>query len=172
MSDFLDRVFRALNASGVPYIVTGAEAVAVYGRLRTTRDCDVIAKEASSSLIEALKNHGFSAEKLVRGHNSIFDTKSNRYIDLLIDPDEDFNRYRNVEFKAIQVRFRTPEDLILKKLEFSRGEASGTDVDDIVSIMIKQRNRIDIDYLTKESRKVGTYELLQDIVKRIERGSE
>jgi hypothetical protein len=74
MSDFLERLFRAMNQSKVPYIVTGAEAVAVYGRVRT-RDCDVIAKDASNSLIEALRNNGFSVQELVRGHNSIMDTR-------------------------------------------------------------------------------------------------
>ena len=43
------------------------------------------------------------------------DTKSNKYIDLTIDPDKDFGKYRIVEFKEIKVRFTTPEELILKK---------------------------------------------------------
>ena len=172
MSDFLERVFRALNQSKVPYLVTGAEAVAVYGRLRTTRDCDVIAKNASSSLIEALRSNGFSVQELVKGHNSVLDTKSNKYIDLMIDPDKDFERYRTVEFKNIQVRFTTPEDLILKKLEFSGGDMSSMDVDDVVSIMLRQRNSLDLDYLVSESRKRDTYGLLQDIIKRIEKASE
>lgn len=167
MPDFLERVFRALNESGVPYIVTGAEAVALYGRARTTRDCDVIAKEPDDRLFKTLRNNGFSVEKLVRGHNSIFDTKSKRYIDLLIDPNERFDRYNVVEFRNIRVRFRTPEDLILKKLEFSGGEVSSTDIDDVISIMIRQRNKLYMDYLVSESKKAGTYELLQDVIKRI-----
>lgn len=172
MSDFLERVFRALNQSKVLYFVTGAEAVAVYGRLRTTRDCDVIAKDASSSLIEALRNNGFSVQELVKGHNSVLDTKSNKYIDLVIDPDKDFEKCRVVEFKNIKVRFTTPEDLILKKFEFSGGDSSSMDIDDVVSIMLRQRNNLDLDYLVRESRKRGTYGLLQDIIKRIEKGSE
>ncbi len=172
MSDFLERVFRALNQSNVPYFVTGAEAVAVYGRLRTTRDCDVIAKDASSSLMEALKSNGFSVQELVKGYNSVLDTKSNKYIDLLIDPDKDFERYRVVEFKNIKVRFTTPEDLILKKFEFSGGDSSSMDIDDVVSIMLRQRTNLDLDYLVRESRKRGTYGLLQDIITRIEKASE
>ncbi len=172
MSDFLERVFRALNQSKVPYFVTGAEAVAVYGRLRTTRDCDVIAKDASSSLMEALKSNGFSVQELVKGHNSVLDTKSNKYIDLVIDSDKDFERYKVVEFKNIKVRFTTPEDLILKKFEFSGGDSSSMDIDDVVSIMLRQRNNLDLDYLVRESRKRGTYGLLQDIIKRIEKASE
>ena len=167
MSDFLERVFRALNQSKVPYLVTGAEAVAVYGRLRTTRDCDVIAKEASDSLVSSLRNNGFSVEKLVRGHNSVLDTKSSKYIDLVISPEKDFTKYKLVKFKNIRVRFTTPEDLILKKLEFS-SESSGTDIDDIVSIMLKQRKNLDLDYLIRESRKRSTYQLLQDVIKRME----
>ena len=172
MSDFLERVFKALNQSKVPYLVTGAEAVAIYGRLRTTRDCDVIAKDASNDLIEALKSNGFSVEELVKGDSSVFDTKSTKYIDLMIDPDKDFGRYRIIEFKNIRVRFATPEDLILKKLEFSGGDLSSTDVDDVVSIMLRQRKNLDLDYLVRESRKRGTYGLLQDIIKRIEKVSE
>jgi hypothetical protein len=172
MSDFLERVFRAMNQSKVPYLVTGAEAVAIYGRLRTTSDCDVIAKEASSVLIEALRNNGFSIQELVMGHNSVLDTKSNKYIDLKIDPAKDFGRYRLVEFKNLQVRFCTAEDLILKKLEFSGGDVSSVDIDDVVSIMLRQRNRLDLDYLTNESKKRGTYRLLQDVVKQVEKESE
>lgn len=172
MSDFLERVFKALNQSKVPYLVTGAEAVAVYGRLRTTRDCDVIAKDASSSLIKALKNNGFSVKELVQGHNSVFDTKSTKYIDLLIDPNKDFARYKIIEFKNIRARFTTPEDLILKKLEFSGDDLLSIDVDDIVSIMLRQRKNLDLDYLVRESRRQGTHRLLQDIIKRIEKASE
>jgi hypothetical protein len=69
MSDFLERTFKALNQSGVPYIVTGAEAVAIYGRLRTTKDCDVIAKDVTDGLTEALRRNGFSVQELVTGHN-------------------------------------------------------------------------------------------------------
>jgi hypothetical protein len=172
MSDFLERLFRAMNQSKVPYLVTGAEAVAVYGRVRTTRDCDVLAKDASKSLVEALRNNGFSVQELVRGHNSIMDTKSNKYIDLMIDPDRDFGKYRVVEFKKIRVRFSTPEELILKKLEFSGGDLSSMDVDDVVSIMLRQRKKLDLDYLVGESRKRGTYKILQDIIRRVEKRSE
>jgi len=172
MSDFLERVFRAMNQSKVPYIVTGAAAVAVYGRLRTTRDCDVIAKEASHSLIEALRSNGFSVQELVRGHNSVLDTKSNKYIDLAIDPERDFERYRIVEFKNVQVRFITPEDLILKKLEFSGGNLSSMDVDDIVSIMLRQRKELELDYLVGEAKKRGLQELFHDVIKRVEKASE
>jgi len=172
MSDFLERLFRAMNQSNVPYLVTGAEAVAVYGKVRTTRDCDVIAKDASKSLVDALKNNGFSVQELVKGHNSVMDTKSNKYIDLTIDPDKDFTKYRTVEFKEFKVRFTTPEELILKKLEFSGGDLSSLDVDDVVSIMLRQRNKLDIDYLLGESKKRGTYKLLQDIIRRVERQSE
>ncbi len=172
MSDFLERLFRAMNQSKVPYIVTGAEAVAVYGRVRTTRDCDVIAKDASTSLIEALRNNGFSIQELVRGHNSIMDTRSNKYIDLTIDPDKDYGKYKIVEFKELKVRFTTPEELILKKLEFSGGDLSSMDVDDVVSIMLRQRDKLDLDYLLSESEKRGTDKTLQDIITRTEKQSE
>ncbi len=49
MSDFLERVFRALNQSKVPYFVTRAEAVAVYGRLRTTMLQDIIKRIEKAS---------------------------------------------------------------------------------------------------------------------------
>lgn len=172
MSDFLERLFKAMNQSKVPYLVTGAEAVAVYGKVRTTRDCDVIAKDASKSLVEALKNNGFSVHELVRGHNSVMDTKSSKYIDLAIDPDKDFTKYRIIEFKEFRVRFTTPEELILKKLEFSGGDLSSVDVDDVVSIMLRQRNKLDLDYLMNESQKRGTYKILQDIIMRVEKQSE
>ncbi len=172
MSDFLERLFKAMNQSKVPYIITGAEAVAVYGKVRTTRDCDVIAKDASKSLVDALKNNGFSAQQLVRGHNSVMDTKSNKYVDLKIDPDKDFTKYRIIEFKRFRVRFATPEELILKKLEFSGGDLSSMDVEDVVSIMLRQRNKLDVDYLLGESQKRGTYKLLQDIMRRVEKQSE
>jgi hypothetical protein len=168
MHDFLERVFRALNESKVPYIVTGAEAVAVYGRVRTTRDCDVIAKEAGKSLVDALKDNGFSVHELVRGHNSILDTRSNKYIDLTINPDIDFERYKFVQFKNIKARFTTPEDLILKKLEFSAGDLSSTDVEDIISIMLRQRKSLDTDYLIREASRKDTYTLLKKIIERIE----
>lgn len=172
MPDFLERVFKALNQSKVPYFVTGAEAVSVYGRLRTTRDCDVIAKDASVSLVESLRKNGFSVRKLVKGHNSILDTKSSNYIDLVIDPDRNFERCRIVKFKNIRVRFTTPEDLILKKLEFSGDERSGTDIDDVISVMFKQRKKLDHAYLVSEAKKRGTYELLQDIIRKMETDSK
>lgn len=170
-SDFLERVFRALNQSKVPYIVTGAEAVAVYGRMRTTRDCDVIAKEASKSLIEALRRNGFSVQELMKGHNSVLDTKSSKYIDLTIDPERDFGRYRIVKFRSIRVRFTTPEDLILKKLEFSGGDLASIDIDDVVSIMLRRRKNLDLEYLVSESKKRGVYQLLRNIIDRIEESS-
>jgi hypothetical protein len=61
-----------------------------------------------------------------------------------------------------------PEDLILKKLEFSAGDLSSTDVEDIISIMLRQRKSLDTDYLIREASRKDTYALLKKIIERIE----
>ena len=60
--DVLGRVVARLDASGIPYMVTGSVASSHHGRPRTTHDVDIVidpAPEALAGLVAELAGSGF-----------------------------------------------------------------------------------------------------------------
>ena len=101
--NLLVRLAGALNASGMPWMITGSKASSFYGEPRATQDIDIVIDpqpDQLSALLGALKE-GFyvsadeASEALrLRGMFNAIDLESGWKADLIVCPNRDFERNR------------------------------------------------------------------------------
>jgi hypothetical protein len=88
----------------------------------------------------------------------------------MVPADNEFNRSRfnrgvmvPIDDAGHQVRFATPEDAILKKLEYFREGGSEKHIRDIKGVLLIQGDAIDFNYLNKWAERLGVVEQLKQI---------
>lgn len=154
----LRRALEALRATGVPYFLTGAQAVAIYGEPRTTRDVDIVVAGATEprlrQLALTLRKAGFRlAGELVEGHNTALDIQTPYRLAIKIKRDVE----ETVEVEALggRMRLTTPEALLVLKLEYG----SEQDIRDARSILARTAGKLDLPrlrrFLRGKPQKVG-----------------
>lgn len=126
----LVRLAGALNASGMPWMITGATASSFYGEPRATQDIDILIDPLPNqlqALLEALRD-GFyvSSEEagealLARGRFNAIDLESGWKADLIVCPDRPFERNEIARRRAtrlfdVDVFVISPEGSVVSKL--------------------------------------------------------
>ena len=136
--NLLVRLAGALNASGMPWMITGSTASALYGEPRATQDIDIVIDPQPgqlSALLDALKD-GFSvsaeeaAEALrLRGVFNAIDLESGWKTDIIVCPDRNFERSeitrrRPVRLFDVDVFVISPEGSVVSKLRWAAASGS------------------------------------------------
>lgn len=143
-----------LEASGVPYMITGATAAILYGQPRVTNDLDVVVDldDASRpSLLGAFPETEFylppeaviraEQARLNRGHFNIIHLESGYKADVYLTGHDPLHRWalprrRHVSWSdALTAAIAPPEYVILRKLEFYREGGSAKHASDIRAIL-------------------------------------
>jgi len=175
-------VIQVLEKLNIPYMIGGSVAAIVYGEPRLTLDMDVVIdlKETQAkdfvgqfgpeyyvnfeSIIEAIKN---------KGHFNIIQSEEGLKVDFYVLPDDEFSksefsRRREEAFDATRrAVFVSPEDIILKKLEWYKMGQSQKHLDDIRGILAVSAAKLDISYIDSWSQKLGIVDLWQDLKKKL-----
>lgn len=119
----LGDVADALDQAGIPYLVIGGIASALYGRARASDDLDIlVAKPDAERTLEALEGAGFETERtndqwIYKGFRDgvqvdvIFWLKGDLYLD-----DEMLARARRIDVAGRSIAVIPPEDLIVVKV--------------------------------------------------------
>jgi predicted nucleotidyltransferase len=154
--EVLRDVLAALDADGIPFMVIGGVASAVWGRPRYTRDIDVLVRphDAKRSL-EVLEGAGFATQEtfdnwLYKGVKEgvivdvLFQSSGGIYLD-----EEMLERCQPRELHGITLPLAAPEDLIVMKA-VAHEEATPRYWHDALSIIA----RVDLDwnYLLQRAR--------------------
>lgn len=174
------KVTNAFEQLGIPYLIGGSLASALYGMVRSTQDSDIIADMQSEHIqpfISALKNEFFIDDEMISDavqRNSSFniihrDTMFK--VDVFIPPPRPFQQSQLAraqrqffEFESEQsANFASPEDTILSKLEWYRmgGEVSDRQWRDVLGVLKTRAGELDIDYLRKWARELNVADLLE-----------
>jgi predicted nucleotidyltransferase len=155
---------RLLEQHQLDYMVIGGLANAVWGEPRATLDIDVtIAAETSDTLriVTALENEfrvlasdpvSFVGETRVLPLESRSGVRVDLIFGLLPFEREAVARARSVEVAGGEIRFCTPEDLILLKI-ISRREQ---DLTDVQGILRRRFRDLDLDYLEPRIKELST----------------
>lgn len=147
ISEILERTAAALAAARIPYMVIGGQAVLVHGEPRLTRDiditlgvsldrlADVVAAAAAACLAPLVDPQTFARETMLL---PCADATSGVRVDLVLS-DSNFERAAidravTVRLGSTDVRFVTPEDLIVHKVVAGRPR----DLEDVRSIVARQ----------------------------------
>ena len=172
-------VADALEALGVPYLIGGSLASAVYGMLRSTLDADLVAdlrpehvKPLVAALNQAFHVDGEAIREAIeqRGCFNVIHQETLFKVDVFAARDRPFDR---AEFarRGRRVLARDPErsawvasaeDTVLAKLEWYRagGEISERQWRDVVGVLKTQAGRLDLDYLRQSAMALGVADLL------------
>ena len=173
-SEFVERVVRALNRSGLEYMLTGALASSYYGRPRTTLDMDVIVaveQDQLATLHRWLTRAGLKAQEaklraaLLSDYKiaTIEDDRSPHTLDIIFT---DRKLERNPgRILGVPTFYQTPESLILAKLRMLKvtiqPERAANDRADVKAIL--KTTRISMRLLRRRARAESTSKILDDL---------
>jgi len=162
--DVLKDVVSRFDSEGIEYFLVGSLAAMYYGRPRFTQDVDLVVriKSRQVSQIERLfpladyycpPNEVLRDEVVRKGSFNLIHQNSGIKVDIVLDKETDFYTSefsRKVKLEVapgIEVYIASPEDLILKKLDYYREGQSEKHLTDICEIMMG--TKIDESYLEK-----------------------
>ena len=165
---------------GVPYLIGGSLASALYGMVRTTQDADVVAEmrqEHLSSFVSALQDEFYVDAKMIdeaiKRHSSfnIIHLETMFKVDVFVPRPRPFlqsqlaRAQRQVFIFGVEVsaKFASPEDTILSKMEWYRsgGEVSDRQWRDILGVMKTCSGELDLTYLKKWAGELQVSDLLE-----------
>ncbi|UCD30521.1 MAG: hypothetical protein JSV03_08655, partial [Planctomycetota bacterium] len=160
--EFVKQIASRLDSVGIPYMMTGSMALAVYSMPRMTRDIDLVVEvtlDDVDKLVGLFTNDCYidreRVEQAVR-ERGIFNIIHNHWVvkaDFIIRKDEDyrkeeFARRKIVDVEDVSVSVVAPEDLILSKLVWAKRSQSDLQLHDVCR-MISSVTGLDWSYLDK-----------------------
>lgn len=160
----LRAVVTALDAAGIPFMVTGSLAAAYHGAGRATLDIDLVIDPTAPqlrSLVEALTRTGtyVSADAALEAleHRSMFnvvDTATGWKADLIVRKDrpfseKEFERRRPFDYEGTRLWVATVEDLIVAKMEWAKLGGSARQLEDVSALLRMHAGRLDQTYLDR-----------------------
>jgi predicted nucleotidyltransferase len=167
----IKEIAESLDEERIPYMIIGGQAVLIYGRPRLTRDIDItlgidtddfalVEKTCNKLKLKMLpenpKNFAketnvLPAEKPTSGIRIDFIFSFSPYETQAI------KRAKEIIIDNYPVKFASCEDVIIHKMVAARA----IDAEDVKSILIKNKDSIDLEYITGwllEFRKISEHE--------------
>jgi hypothetical protein len=169
--DLLRRLTETLEQLHVPYAVTGSMASSAYGDPRLTNDIDVVADlqlRHVAGFCAAFPEPdfycppGFVADAVSRRFQfNVLHPESGYKIDVMMAGQSEFDQARLR--RAVRVRsgpdlvswFASPEDVILKKIEYFKEGGSEKHVRDILGMLKMQGEQVDRAYIAEWADRLG-----------------
>ena len=181
--DLLKIIVTELEALSIPYLITGSVASMAYGEPRMTNDIDIVVslkKDHINVLLESFRTDEYyiDAEMIadaIRRNTqfNIIHLSSGLKIDMIINKDTDFDKCRFMRVKRLNpdpsygANFASPEDVIIKKMEYYKEGGSDKHLRDIAGILHVSSHEIDIKYISGWANKMGLADLWQNIINAI-----
>ena len=182
-SKLMRLVIQALESTGIPYMITGSQASAYYGEPRFTRDIDIVPDtkpEQAEEFITFFPSNEFYCDKEMieeeierRGQFNIIHTASGLKIDIILTKTTPFSqtefarRNRSAVFSDQDAFFTSPEDVIIKKMEYYKEGGSEKHLRDIAGILKISGEAVDKNYIANWSRQLGLTEIWDAIQRRL-----
>ena len=169
--EFAALVAGRLESLGLEYYITGSTASMLYGEVRFTQDVDIVVEIPAwkiKELCALFPDDGFylseeAAWQAVEmgGQFNIISKESTFKADIITFRDKPFDnsrlaRRRRVEMApGLSAYFASPEDVILKKLEYHRMGGSDKHLRDIAGIVKISGEKLDRRYLDDWALRIG-----------------
>ena len=182
--ELLCTVVEVLERLQIPYLVTGSIASMAYGEPRLTNDIDVVAEirpEHMSDLLAAFPPpEYYLSEEMIReavqraGQFNIIHPASGLKIDIILRRKTPFDQSRFARKKRLrpakdyEADFASPEDVILKKMEFYKEGGSEKHLRDITGILRISSDEVDRGYIASWAERLGVSEIWEAILRRLE----
>jgi hypothetical protein len=171
LSDLLSLVADHLERLGIDYCVTGSVAAMSYGEPRLTNDIDIAVRLTTTqakSLAESFPEGEFYVSQEAAREAAAFHTQFNLLhpesglkVDFMVVQNDAFN---NSRFQRIRLRrattkrrfpYASPEDVIIRKLEYYKLGGSEKHLRDIRGIIGIQGDDLDHAYIQTWASRLG-----------------
>jgi hypothetical protein len=173
--DLLRYVVGVIEALGLRYFITGSTATIFYGEPRFTNDIDVVLdlpEQRVAEFCQRFPDEQFyvsliAAQDAVRrrGQFNIIHPDSGLKLDVIVPEPSAFNESRFARSRRVhpgsdfEAWFASPEDAIIKKLEYYRDGGSEKHLRDIASVIKTSSATIDTVYISHWAHKMGLEEI-------------
>jgi len=164
LTEFLRRVVAILDEAHVPYMLTGSLAAAYYATPRATQDIDLVIDVHEAGLdrvVDGFLGSGCYVDRpaalealRTRGQFNAIDPESGWKVDLIVRKDRSFSRMefgrrRKASLLGVEVTLASLEDVLIAKLEWSRLGNSELQRQDVVQLLERGGDRLEMDYLAR-----------------------
>ncbi|MDI6733609.1 MAG: hypothetical protein QME51_03535 [Planctomycetota bacterium] len=179
--ELLQKLVNCFESLGIPYFITGSIASMAYGEPRLTNDIDVVAKIEPEQITELKRWFPESefyldteAVKEALEHSSQFNIihpASGLKIDVIISKNDDFDdsRFRRIRklhtAEDSQGNFSSPEDVIIKKMDFYRQGGSEKHLRDIIGIIKISGDSLNFNYINQWVNRLNLQDIWQLVQK-------
>lgn len=186
--DLVRLIVRVFEKLSIPYFVTGGMAAIAYGEPRYTSDVDVVADippEMTARFAAEfpfpefyLEEHSVRNAIAHRHQFNILHPSSSLKVDVMIPKRDEYDRLRMSRAAPLELepgllgQFASPEDVILKKLVYFREGQIEKHLRDIASMLLIRGERIDRNYITDWSQKLGVDEEWKLVCCRVDTADE
>jgi hypothetical protein len=182
-ADLLHYLAETFERLQLPYLVTGSTATIAYGEPRFTNDIDVVVDLPASqidALLTAFPDDQFYISRsaveaaVARQHQfNIIHPTSGLKVDVIVASHSEFDRTRLRRARRLpvlkdrDVSFASPEDVILKKMQYFEEGGSEKHLRDIAGVLLIQGEDIDRDYIKSWAQRLGLAEIWSLALSRI-----
>ena len=182
-SDLLRHMGRVLQDMGLRYFVTGSTATIFYGEPRFTNDIDIVVDLPAAKVVEFCRRFPpdefyvseAAARDAVRNKSqfNIIHPDSGLKVDVIVPALDAFNESRFIRAKRIRITeadafFASPEDTIIKKMDYYREGGSEKHLRDIIGVLRSSQVQIDLPYVEQWVRQLGLNEVWAAIRKKMD----
>ncbi len=179
----MQKVVDFFERESIQYRIVGSMASIVYGETRMTNDVDILV-DLPLEQAEALSREFPPPEYYVsleamqqaiksRHQFNIIYVDTGFKVDIMIPSNTEFSQLditlgqRHAKEGVFNAMFATPENVILKKLQFFKEGGSDKHLRDIAGILNTQGDKIDQDYLDKWAAELGVVEELEVVRRKL-----
>ena len=159
-----------LEATGIPFMLTGSVAAAAYGAGRATMDIDLVI-DATVDQLHALVRSLASPDLYISAdaalealeHESMFNVveiTTGWKADLIIRKSRPFSvtefaRRRPIDFDGTHLHIATLEDVIIAKLEWAKLGGSARQIEDVTALLRVAGDGVDRAYVDRWVTELG-----------------
>lgn len=175
--EVVGRVIDALNVLGVQHMLTGSLASTLYSMPRSTVDADFVVAMEQSSTRQVAQRLGpqfrldpqLAFETVTATSKTVFTFAPTAFRIELFElsgdahDQERFRRRRPIELLGRQTFVATPEDVVVTKLRWAKNARRSKDIDDVIKVILAQRDILDWPYVERWCREHGTTDLLAQL---------
>lgn len=180
--EVLEYAAQALEDLGLRYAITGSMASMAYGDIRLTRDVDIVVMLSADRIPALLGRFPLgefyvdrrAAENAVRSREqfNIIHVDSGIKIDIYVAGDAmaeaQIERARRLPAHTREVLFSSPEELIIRKMQFYLYGHTQRHLEDIVGMLYRSHDAIDRGRVATLVETFGLHEVWEAVQLRVE----
>jgi hypothetical protein len=185
LHELLEKVVNALEEISIPYLVTGSVASMMYGEPRFTNDIDIVVRMSKGHIPRILKAFPspeyyvaeYAVEQAVAEKDmfNIIHPESGLKLDFIVSKETEYSHIRFERARTIHpakgwtATFASPEDVIIKKMEFYHLGGSDKHLRDIAGILRVSGQEIDHAYVERWALKLGLTAIWEAVLENVAR---